>query len=487
MIETLDVKKPLEPRCSYCQYHSDCDRPQLDHEGEIFERCKSFKSQFTEEPKPEDVAKYIFKDDFFVTTIPDREMLHWNDGIYNPNAEFLIEAKTQLLLDNKVRNQFIKEVIGQIQRQTYKERQEFDKEPYLLSVENGVLDLKGCICNEKTPNFYTLIKIPVLHDEKAECPEIMKFIDNVVHPAYKQTLLEYLATCLVKNYQYHNFAIISGPTDAGKTTFGSFLKAFFGEENTIALTINQITERPFMRAQLYNKMLNIGDEKAVDIIKQIDVIKKLTGNGLVTEDVKHVKNGLTFVNWAKFWFLMNAIPYAEDLDDAFLNRWLPIMFPNTFLKGDPRRDDHILEKITKPEELSGFLNVLLKALKDVMQRGYVYCPFSIDEKRDLWNSSSDPYYKFVEECIIFDMTSITTKADLYTCFIKWVDEKKLPTKEHNVFSREIAKHLIIKGIQDGNTMIAGKHQRTWAGLRLVTDEERLKKQKTLDDEEASYT
>jgi hypothetical protein len=124
---------------------------------------------------------------------------------------------------------------------------------------------------------------------------------------------------------------------------------------------------------------------------------------------------------------------------------------------------------------------LLKAFHDVEARGYIYYPFDLEETRSYWNKSSDPYYAFVEDCIIFESTASTLKKNLYSAFITWCTEKKLATKNSNIFSREIYKYLIIHGVQDGRKTVEGKNIRAWNGLRLTNQEEKDQDQQTLDE------
>ena len=54
-------------------------------------------------------------------------------------------------------------------------------------------------------------------------------------------------------------------------------------------------------------------------------------------------------------FSANSVPDSPDTSPAYLRRWLVIPFPNRF-EGD-KADRNLLDKLTTPEELSGFLSL----------------------------------------------------------------------------------------------------------------------------------
>ena len=59
-------------------------------------------------------------------------------------------------------------------------------------------------------------------------------------------------------------------------------------------------------------------------------------------------------------FSANKIPESDDETYAYYHRWLILEFEKIF---DGNRDTKLIDKLTKPEELSGLLNLDLIAPK----------------------------------------------------------------------------------------------------------------------------
>lgn len=427
------------------------------------------------------LADYLTSNVIYKTMMDNDKIYYYLDGIYNPDGEIQVKTKLEKHFP-LIKTHMVNETLEKVRRRTYTNRSEFDNEEHLMAIQNGILDLKTGEVNPFTPNYMTLTKLPIEYDKNVDCPENKRFFASNCHPDFVQTLIEMSAYGLIKNYKHHKFMVIQGDTDCGKTTYVKLLNVFYGQENIEALGLQQLLEEPFVRHKLYGKLLNIGDDLPKKILKFLGILTQLTGGSPMTHNVKNSNNLMKFVNISKQIFTCNIVPKTDDQLDAFYNRALLIPFITQFRSGDPRRDPELIDKLTTSEEISGLLNLFIKALKDIEERGYIYYPYTIEETKDYWLKSSDPLYALVEEHIEFESTAKLSKSDLYDKYRDWSIENKLAVKQSNIFSREIKKYL--KGVKDGVTTIKGKNTRVWEGIRLketepfIEDDEQI----TLDEE-----
>ena len=60
-------------------------------------------------------------------------------------------------------------LIGHIQRTTYCDRKIFNREKWVINLENGLLDVRTKRLKTHTPQFLSTIRIPVTYDSRAYC------------------------------------------------------------------------------------------------------------------------------------------------------------------------------------------------------------------------------------------------------------------------------------------------------------------------------
>ena len=106
-----------------------------------------------------------------------------------------------------------------------------DSDPLLFNVVNGTLDLRtGELREHRREDFITKIA-PVPYDPRAQCPEWIRFIDDVTEgnyglDGYLQRAIGYTLTAKVNE---HAMFFLYGSGANGKTTFLETLRKVFGD------------------------------------------------------------------------------------------------------------------------------------------------------------------------------------------------------------------------------------------------------------------
>jgi len=108
------------------------------------------------------------------------------------------------------------------------------------------------------------------------------------------------------------------------------------------------------------------------------------------------------------------VPKVEPFDEAFASRFSVIPFPNLFTGEDA--DPNLADKITAPEELSGFFNKTNDAtLADRIQE-YKY--------------HASPVERFIDEmCIFDDPDSYVMKDTLFRSYVRWSVENHVRSEK----------------------------------------------------------
>ncbi|MCD6447664.1 MAG: hypothetical protein J7L58_01285 [Thermoplasmata archaeon] len=428
-----------------------------------FERSRYFvKGKFVAKLLADDVMRKHR----FITFEDSDEIYYYSDGIYRKGGESLIKKICEEILQEEANTRRVSEVLNHVRRATYINGSEImDNNPNFLCVENGILDLSGIKDGKvkllpHNPDMIFLSKIPVVYNENLDCTKIMKFIYEIVRADDVSVLQELTGYCLWKAYPIQKAFVLLGDGSNGKSTFLHLLVKLLGKANVSSVPLHEIVNNRFAAANLYGKLANIYADLPPAILKDTAKFKALTGGDLITAEFKF-RDSFQFYNYAKLLFSANRLPITYDDSDAFFRRWVIINFPYKF--EGKNADPHILEKLAKPEELSGFLNWALEGLARLLKNGQFSHSKSTEEIRRQYILASDPVHAFVDECLVQDSDGIIPKELLYATFKEYCDENSLPVSSKHIFSRDLLKFITAR---EQRPKIEGRQERCWAGIKL---------------------
>jgi len=437
--------QPLDPPCEALQVKGDVDHGTL--------------------------ASHLMTVKTFKTMMDTEEVYYYNDGLYRPNGERIISDLVEKI-KRPCTTAYKNEVLSHIQDRTHTERSLFDQDPSLLTLENGILDVETMQLNDFNTNYLSLTRLPLVFDKEAKCPNIMKFISEIVKLEDQTKLYEIIGYCLENSYFIHKAFMLVGSGFNGKTTFLDLLIAFLGKENVSNVPLQELEER-FSMVQLYGKKANIYNDISSKALRETGNFKGLCGQDRMMAE-KKFRDPFYFFNTAKLIFSCNTMPKTRDTTDAFFGRWEIIPFINVFDGKNPNTDKNLTEKLTTQEELSGLLNIALKSLADLKKNKDFTNSLYSEDMRIYYQKLSNPVFAFIEDECTLDSESAITKADLYSAFVKYADLKKLGKVSLTAFSLDMK----AQGLKDYR---GSDEKRTsyWHGIRLTTDQER--EEKTLDE------
>jgi putative DNA primase/helicase len=167
------------------------------------------------------------------------------------------------------------------------------------------------------------------------------------------------------------------------------------------------------------------------------------------------QDSFVFKNTAKLVFSANSLPEAKP-DKAYYRRWQLITFPNNFEGGT--EDKLLSKKLQEPNELSGFLNLALDALKRLSLKGKFTNSKSIEETQREYELNSNPIAAFMDECIEPGSGS-TAGVVLYGIYILWADyygKNKVPLNQWAKELKNLDTKIIVK-MSQGATVIKKLH------------------------------
>ena len=436
----------------------------------------------------EEIVKIIEDNYVIKTTMRDDkpEMWYYDDGIYVPDGESLVRSVCREILGEATSPHIVGEVILKIKSDTYVKEENFfneqNKNPYLLPVMNGLLDLKSRELRSFTPEIAYFSKIRAYYRPGADCPSIKHFLHEVTGSDEDfKALQELLGFILLRDYKYEKAFMLYGSHGRnGKSKLLELITRFVGAKNVSGVTLQDIEKDDFAISSLHNKLVNIAGDISNEAIRNTGRFKSLTGRDTLSANRKF-KNRIDFINYAKIIFATNELPPVFTLSDAFWLRWALIDFPYRFL---PEReiaalseeekvmarpqDQSIIDKISTQEELDGLLNFALDGLDRLERQKDFTSTLTAREVRKEWQRKSNSVAAFIEDEVAEAFDSYITKRDFLKSYKDYCEKHRVRIMSDKAI-KETLKSMM--GVSESMSTLEGLRVRVWNGIRWRGEKE----------------
>jgi len=205
-------------------------------------------------------------------------------------------------------------------------------------------------------------------------------------------LYEIIAYCCLRDYPIHRIFCLIGSGRNGKSTYLSLIEKFIGIENCASTELDSLVSNRFETANLYKKLVCIMGETNFNQLNKTSVIKKLSGQDLVSFEYKG-KDSLQGVNYAKILIATNTLPQTTDKTEGYYRRWDITEFSNKF---SCKKD--ILATIPE-EEYHNLARKCINILPTLLIEREFTGEGSVEEKQKMYEEKSNPLRKFVQDNI----------------------------------------------------------------------------------------
>jgi P4 family phage/plasmid primase-like protien len=229
-----------------------------------------------------------------------------------------------------------------------------------------------------------------------------------------------------------------GAKDAGKTTFLKLFSYVIGERNISTISLQDLADYRFARAELWGKLANIYDDLPATQIKNLGILKMLSGESRIDAPVKFKQEIQSFVNTAKSVYTTNRLPFIKDnADEAFFSRWVITNYPNHF----PRNDKFFSNLVSDEKEIEGLIVASLLALRDLLARKLSF-EDKTSENMDLWQRQNNNVYAFVSDKVkegtyILNADLKIEKDLIYSAYSDYCNEMEIDAYTKTRFTQEL--------------------------------------------------
>ncbi len=354
---------------------------------------------------------------------------------------------------------------------------EWDANPWLLGVANGVLDLRTGTLRDGRADDYIRIQAPTAwRGLDAPCPRWERFVSEVLSDesdrvVFLQRLLGY---ALNGTSSEHVLGICVGERGRnGKRVLFETLQHVLGDYTKSVSTdvvIGQDRFRGAGRAQTHvrarqGRRVAFGAETGETPALSTAQVKNITGGDPITARWLH-QNPITFMPTHTLFLQTNRKPQAPADDDALWERVKVIEFKVRFVDephaADERPRDPDLEAALRAEA-SGILAWLVRGGLDWLQGG-LRTPSSVKLARDTYRKG-ESIEPFIETCCTEWEGGSAEGSALYEAYKTWCELSNLHPKSAVWLGKQL-----VKRYEKGRVTTAGPNagRTVYHGVTLLS-------------------
>ena len=114
----------------------------------------------------------------------DNEEIYYYDivtGSYRKFGDRIIKEYIEIL-HSSIKTFQVNEIIQKIKRRTPVDRDQFDNNINIINVQNGLLNIWTGELIEHSSDFLSIVQFPLIYNPKGKCPNILRFLAQVLHP-----------------------------------------------------------------------------------------------------------------------------------------------------------------------------------------------------------------------------------------------------------------------------------------------------------------
>lgn len=279
--------------------------------------------------------------------------------------------------------------------------EDWDADPWLLQVGNGVLDLRTGDLRPAKKEDFIAHGSAVEYDESATSPLLDLFLAQVT--GGDEELISYLSRAagytLTGSTREEVFFIVSGPQASGKSTFLDALRTAVG---TLGDTV---TQKMFLKSTrdktADNALASFQGKRLMTTVEfndsdrlNVGLLKTITGGDPVQGEFKY-QTAFTYKPQFKIWMATNHDPIVND--DATWRRLRQVPFPRTIPAAERRPEVKAALLDPTSEAARAYLAWAVRGCLDWQRGGGLGTSYAVELATEVWRSNDDLLGQFIRD------------------------------------------------------------------------------------------
>lgn len=320
--------------------------------------------------------------------------------------------------------------------------EDFDTNPDLLNVANGILNLKTGDLAPHDPDAYMTRLADVEYDGNAVCPRFLQFIQEITlnDPALAEYLQRAIGYSLTGHTTEQCLFFCFGDGANGKSTLLEVVRSILGDYamslgfEAFLASKNNNPEQHLARlpGRRFVTAIEAGEGRSFNE----EMVKMATGEDAITARELY-KSPFDFTMRAKIWLGANDKPTIKGANNGIWRRFHVIPFQAHYPPGHPSRDPDLKEKLDSelPGIVAWAVRGAIKWYTDGLQP-----PAAVASALEEYKAENDLVGRFIEECCTVG-AGLTEKAggllEAYNDWAKRTNERELNA---NLLGRRLGKY-----------------------------------------------
>ncbi|WP_270558484.1 DNA primase family protein [Clostridium perfringens] len=387
--------------------------------------------------------------------------LIYENGVYNISGE---KEAGRIIMDYMLPNYCIMASIRDCRDQwdilVSKDFDDFNRNPYLVNVRNGLLDIRDMSFKEHTPSYLSTVQLNVEYNPQVDCPQFKKFLNEVLDCKLIPLVQEIVGYLLTTNTASQKAFVFWGPARTGKSTLLWVVEyLLLGKKNVSNIPWQEIVDK-FKTAELLGKLANVFSDLPSKSIDDTGIFKVVTGEDYLMAEKKN-KNPFKFKPFARLVFSCNELPRNYvDRTEGFYRRLIIVPFSRQI---DKSKIDKAL-KYKFQREKEGILNWALEGLKRLYENNFEFSENELtDGVKKEYKRENNNVISFVEECCELDGLFSCSRIELYESYKEFCVEAGLKALSQIKFNKELEGNFNITRSRSGKL-------RSWNGVRIKLED-----------------
>jgi putative DNA primase/helicase len=341
---------------------------------------------------------------------------------------------------------------------------EWDADPWLLGVPNGVVDLRAGGLRVGRQNDKITVVTKATFDAQASCPRWHRFLNEIFEGDTE--LIDYVWRAVGYSASGHTseqcLFLCHGRGANGKSTLLETLRFALGEYayNTpfSTLELQSRSSIPNDVAALAGRRLVVSSETNESSRFNEARVKALTGGDTITARLLY-KEFFEFGPTAKYWLALNHVPSVKDDSHGFWRRVRLIPFLHKF----EGQEQNMRLTAELQGEAPGILAWMVSGCLEWRRRGLA-SPQQVKSATESFRQLMDAVGEFIEDECVLDTGAEVSSADIWTSYLDYCNENR---EQPPLTRKEFSARLEAKGLSRARTDDR-KRTRIWKGIRLKT-------------------
>lgn len=339
------------------------------------------------------------------------------------------------------------------------EKELFDRNPYLINVKNGTLNLETGALEEHNPENYVTQFINVKYNPAAKDENFEKVISSI-HPNEREYLQLFAGQSLLGFQPNSQVALfLHGRGSNGKTTFLDLLAKTSGSYGKLQPPGVLLSEKnggdKFALADFEGLRTIIVEELPNAKVLDTGALKRIVGTSQINSR-RMYKDYRVFENQTTIFVSCNRLPMINETDDGTWRRVLVVSFPYSYKKskslvkgewdrlGDPMVLHAAQRKASTAEAfLAWRIEGALRWINE--QRAEYDIPERISKNTEEWNENNDLMLSWFKAKLEHNQDTINTYIifdDLWNSYNEFIVSRGNSPISMRLFSELFTNHKI---------------------------------------------